>query len=301
MGDSMKGSKNIWNIIKTSISIVIGNLLFAFAVAAFVMPHNILLGGITGIGIFLNSAFGIDTALLILILNVLLLMIGGIILGRKFFLSTVAGSLLYPIFLSFLERVDGIDALTDNSLLAALFAGAVLGIAIGMLMRVGSSSGGTDIINLIINKYTHISIAVLVYASDFIVIGFQVVFTKPEQLLLGIITLVLEALVLDKVMIIGKSQIQVFVVSAKYDEIRKKIIEELNAGVTLSMIETGLFQNKQKGVMCIIHPRKLYDLNELIYQIDPDAFITITKIKEVHGQGFTKERIQESLNNQAES
>ena len=161
-------------------------------------------------------------------------------------------------------------------------------------MRVGSCSGGTDIVNLILHKFTHIPVAILIYTSDFLIIGFQAIFSKPEQLLLGLVTVVLESLVLDHVMVIGKAQLQVYVISDKYEEIRNAVLNDLAVGVTMNVIETGFFGEKQMAVMCVIHPRKLYDLTELIQSIDDNAFITVTKIKEVRGQGFTKERIYKS-------
>lgn len=287
----MKHKKSVLDMVKTTVSVIAGNFLFALAVAAFVMPHNILMGGITGIGIVINKSFGIDTALMVLAVNVVLMIIGRFVLGKKFFVSTIASSLLYPAWLSVLQRIKGIDTMTDNPLLAALFAGLLLGVAIGLLMRVGSSSGGTDIINLMLNKFTHIPVAILVYVSDFVIIGFQAIFARPEQLLLGIVTVVLETLVLDHVMVLGKAQLQVYVISQQYEKIRDAVLNELNIGVTMNMIETGFFGEKQMAVMCIIHPRKLYDLTELIQSVDDSAFITVTKIKEVRGQGFTRERI----------
>lgn len=290
----MKKSKSAVDILKTAAAVLTGNTLFALAVAAFIMPHDILMGGITGIGIMIHKTFGFDTALLILIVNVVLMIAGRFVLGKKFFYSTIASSILYPVILSLLQRIPGIDKLTDNDLLAALFAGSLLGVAIGVLMRVGSSSGGTDITNLMINKFTHIPIAVLVYLSDAVIIGGQALFSKPEQLLLGIVTIVLEGLVLDKVMILGKAQIEVFVISEQYNAIREAVLKELNIGATMSVIETGFTGTRQMAVMCVIHPRKLYDLTELVQSIDANAFMTITKIKEVRGRGFTTERIPQN-------
>lgn len=278
--------RSLW----TCICVLIGNALLAFLVVAFIMPHNILIGGTTGIGIALNQMFHIDTALLILILNFALLIFGGIVLGRKFFISTIAGSLLYPVFIAIIQRIPGITTLTDNSLLAALFAGCLLGISLGLLMRIGSSTGGMDIVNLVLHKWFHIPLSILVYLTDFIIIGGQALFCKPEQTLLGILTLVLETLVLEKVMIVGKSQIQVFVISEKFDELRDVILHEHQAGVTMTLIETGYSGQMQKGVLCVIPPRKLYNVTESIKSIDPNAFITITQIKEVRGRGFTLER-----------
>ncbi|MGM9680311.1 MAG: YitT family protein [Eubacteriales bacterium] len=282
--------KSLFRSLQTCICVLIGNALLAFLVVAFIMPHNILIGGTTGIGIALNQIFHIDTALLILILNSALLIFGGIVLGRKFFISTIAGSLLYPVFIAIIQRIPGITTLTDNSLLAALFAGCLLGISLGLLMRIGSSTGGMDVVNLVLHKWFHIPLSILVYLTDFIIIGGQALFCKPEQTLLGILTLVLETLVLEKVMIAGKSQIQVFAISEKYDELRDVILHELQAGVTMTLIETGYSGQMQKGVLCVIPPRKLYNVTESIKSIDPNAFITITQIKEVRGRGFTLER-----------
>jgi uncharacterized membrane-anchored protein YitT (DUF2179 family) len=100
----------------------------------------------------------------------------------------------------------------------------------------------------------------------------------------------MQSVILDQVMIFGKSQIQLYVISEKYEEIRRAFLEDLEAGVTMNLVETGHMGQKLLGVMCVIPSRKLYTANEMIQKIDPTAFVTITKIKEVHGRGFTLER-----------
>ena len=249
----------------TLLCVLTGNALLAFLVAAFIIPHDIIMGGTTGIGIVLHKAIPqMDVSLFVLILNAILLLIGLIALGKKFALTTVASSLLYPVFLGFFQRIPGIDAMTDNALIAAVFAGTLMGVALGLVMRVGSS-------------------------TDIIVIGGQALFNPAEKTLLGIIVLVLETIVLDKAMILGKSQIQIFVISEAYEEIRHALMEQTEAGVTMTMIETGWLKKQQQGVLCVIPQRKLYAATELIQHIDPQAFITITQIREVRGQGFTIE------------
>lgn len=270
--------------------ILAGNALLAFDVAAFVIPHDIIMGGTTGIGIVLGKATGFETAAFVMVLNVLLLFLGMFILGKQFFVSTAASSLLYPAFLGLMQRIPGIDRLTDDATLSAIFAGVLMGISLGLVMRVGSSTGGTDIICLILAKFFHRPVAVFVYVVDIAVIGGQAIFSKPQNILLGIVLLVLETIMLEKVMILGKSQIQIFAVSEKYEEIRERFLDDLNAGVTLTEIETGMLAKHQKAVMCVIPPRKQYAATELIRAIDPAAFITITQINEVRGRGFTVER-----------
>ncbi len=279
----------------TGISILAGNALLALTVAAFMIPHDILMGGTSGIGIMISRFFPqLDVALMILILNIFLLILGGLILGWKFAATTVASSILYPMFLALFQRIPGITEFTDNSLLAAIFGGVLLGAALGLVMRVGSSTGGTDIVVLILNKWTHISVAVYVWITDFAVIGGQAFFLPVEKLLLGVLVLVLESMVLDQLMVLGKSQIQLFIVSQEYEKIRERLLNELEAGVTMALIETGRLRNRQKGLICVIPKRKLYSATEMIHDTDPLAFITITKVSEVHGRGFTVAR-QEAL------
>ena len=275
----------------TGICIFAGNALLAFLVAAFIIPHEILMGGTTGIGIVLHKLFPIlDTALCVLILNLLLLLLGLFVLGKKFFLTTVASSLLYPSLLAAFQRVPKIGELTDDPTLAAIFAGILMGISLGLVIRVGSSTGGTDIVNLVCYHWFHIPVSVLVYLSDIVILGGQAIFSDPEKILLGILALILETILLEQVMILGKSRVQIYVVSDCYQKIREKLLTDLDAGVTMTAIETGRLKKVQQGVLCVIPPRKLYDATELIRSVDPNAFITITKIKEVRGRGFTQER-----------
>ena len=288
----MKPYDKLWKrATVTFLCVVSGNALLAFLVAAFIIPHDIIMGGTTGIGIVLHKAIPtMDVSLFVLILNVLLLILGLITLGRKFALTTVASSFLYPVMLGLFQRIPGIDSMTDNALMAAIFAGSLMGVALGLVMRVGSSTGGMDIVTLVLNKYTHLPVALYVYITDIIVIGGQALFSPAEKTLLGIIVLVLEAIILDKAMILGKSQIQIFVVSQHYERLRDALLNTLEAGVTMTMIETGRLAEKQMGVLCVIPQRKLYAATELVRSIDPYAFITITQIREVRGQGFTMER-----------
>ena len=157
-------------------------------------------------------------------------------------------------------------------------------------MRVGASTGGTDVWNLVLHKWFHLPVSVFVYLTDFLILGGQAVFSQPVQILYGIVLLVVETFTLNRVMLLGQSQIQIFVISSQFEVIRQKLLVALNAGVTMVVVETGCMQQQQKGVLCVIPPRKLYAAKELIQSVDPDAFITVTQIKEVRGQGFTLER-----------
>ncbi len=277
-------------LLRTCLAVVGGNIFLAFGIAAFVIPQGIIMGGATGIGIVLSRHIPLETATIVLILNLLALVLGGVVLGKQFLLTTVASSMLYPLFLGIVQRIPGIDALTDSMMLSALFGGGIVGISLGLVMRVGASTGGMDVVNLVLHKCLHLPVSVLVYITDIFILGAQALTADPEQILYGIVMLVVETIVLDKVMLLGQSQIQIFAISTEYDAIRKGILKELQAGATMVCIETGLTNRQQRGVLCIIPPRKLYAAQELIHSIDPNAFLTVTQIKEVRGQGFTTDR-----------
>lgn len=283
MGCDRKILKNLldWGMIAA------GNALLAFLVAAFVKPHGIIAAGTTGISLALARFLPVDVALAVLLLNLLMLLLGLIVLGKKFFLTTVASSVLYPVFLAAVQRIPGISGFTTQPLLAAIFAGGLLGLAIGAVMRAGSSTGGTDVVNLIMHKWLHWPVSVCVWITDIVILAVQAAFSDAEQILYGILMLVIETLVLNQVMLLGTAQIQLMVVSSRFDELRGRLLTELEAGVTMLMIETGYARLPQKGVLCVIPPRKLFAAKELIYQIDPNAFLTITQIREVRGQGFS--------------
>ena len=271
-------------------AIVLGNGLLAFTVEAFIIPHGILMGGTTGIAIVLDRVLPLDTAAIVFILNALLLVLGGLVLGKRLVATTLASSLLYPLLLEAVHRIPGVTALTDNALLASLFGGVLMGAALGMVMRVGSSTGGMDIAALVLHRWTHVPVSWCVYALDAVVIGGQALVSPAESVLYGLVVLVLESILLDKVMILGQAQIQIFVISQSYEAIRRALLTALEAGVTMMQVETGHLGQQQMGVLCVIPHRKLYAATELIQTIDPAAFITVTQVKEVRGRGFTLER-----------
>lgn len=272
-------------------AILAGNILLGFAVAAFILPSGVIMGGATGVGIVLARFIPLDTAAIVLCVNLMALALGWAVLGWRFVVATIASSLLYPIFLGAAQRIPGIDHLTADPLLAALLGGGLVGIAVGLVMRVGSSTGGTDVVNLVLHKWTHIPVSAAVYLTDIVIMGAQALFSDPEQILYGVVLLVVETIALDRVMLLGQSQIQLFVVSSQYEKLRQKCLTELQAGTTMVYIETGRTRTLQRGVLCVIPPRKLYAAQALIQSVDPHAFLTITQIKEVRGQGFSSERI----------
>ena len=276
----------------TVIGVVAGNIILAFTVAAFIVPHGIIMGGATGIGLTVSHYVPVNLSAIVFVVNAILFLLGAFTLGKKFIVTTIMSTFLYPAFLSVMQAIPGIEDLTDNIMLATIYAGVLLGLGIGIIVRVGSSTGGTDILALVLNKWFHVSVAVMMYVVDFAVLGFQVLFSDAEQIMYGILALILDTLILNRVMLMGQSQIQLFIISDHYEDIRQRMLCELDAGVTMVHVETGYGKEEQKGVLCVIPKRKLYSVKEMIQEIDEKAFITISQINEVRGRGFTMDRVK---------
>lgn len=285
-------NKNWKKSMETLVCVLLGNAVLAFTVAAFLVPQGIIMGGATGIGLTIGHFIALDLSAIIFLVNIVLFVLGTIVLGKKFALTTLISTFVYPVFLSVMRSIPGITELTDNIMLAALYGGALLGLGIGLVVRVGASTGGTDILALVLHKWFHISLAVFVYVVDFTVLLCQALFSNSEQILYGILVLIVSTMALNRVMLMGQAQIQLFIITEKYEEVKEKVLKEMDAGVTMVHIETGYGAKQQKGVLCVIPNRKLYSINQMVQMIDPQAFITITQINEVRGRGFTIERGQ---------
>lgn len=290
---ALSGKKK--KILDTIFGVVLGNLVLAFTVAAFMVPHGIIMGGSTGVGLIVKHYFGLPLSGVILVSNLLLFFLGTFVLGKKFAINTLLSTFLFPLSLSLVEMIPKVDQITDNMMLATIYGGMLLGLGIGMIVRVGASTGGTDILALVLNKSLHIPVAILLYVVDFILLGFQFFFSTGEQVLYGVLNLFITSLVLNRVMLYGKSQIQIFVITEKSEEVREKILKHMDAGVTMVQLETGFSREKQQGVLCVIPPWKLYTVKEAIQSIDPQAFITISQINEVSGRGFTLEKYDKEI------
>lgn len=275
----------------TVAAVLAGNLILAFTVTAFIVPQGIIMGGATGVGLTIAHYLPLSLSSVVLVVNIALFVLGALALGKKFALTTLVSTFAYPVILSAVQKIPSLGSLTENRMLASVYAGVLLGIGVGIIVRVGASTGGTDILALALHRGLHIPVAVLLYGVDFVVLGCQLPFSDMEQVLYGIFTLMAEMLVLNQVMVMGRSQMQLFVISESYEEIRQKMLQKMDAGVTMVNIETGYEKEKSKGVLCIVPDRKLFSVKEMVHEVDPKAFITISKIHEVRGRGFTMDRL----------
>lgn len=284
------------NTLKTVLGVLLGNTMLAFVVVAFVIPSGLVMGGATGVGLAITYYLPhLELSTVIFVINVMLFALGAAILGKKFALTTILSTVFYPMMLKLLGYVPGIDTITDNVLLSVIYAGLLLGAGIGVIIRVGASTGGSDILALLMQKGLHIPVAICMYIVDFSIIALQVTFSTAEQLLYGVLALIICTVVLGQVTVMGRAQMQLFIISKRYEEIRLALLTEMEVGATLVKIETGLEGKEQNAVLCVLPNRKLYGVKQKIHEIDSKAFVTVTQIHEVRGRGFTLERKEKML------
>ena len=276
--------------IKVIIGILVGNTIYALAVAMFILPNDLITGGTTGIALFLNTTLNIPVTLFVSIFNICMFLLGWKILGKKFALTTLISPFYYPFILGILENIFKNEIMSNDTLLCVIFAGIMIGVAIGLVIRCGASTGGMDIPPLILNKKLGIPISISMYSFDFFILLGQMLIRKREMVFYGILLVLIYTIVLDKVLVIGKSQIQVKIISSKFEQINNMIINKLDRGSTLIHGETGFMHNKYPIVLTVVNNRELTLLNNYVYQIDSDAFMIINKVNEVRGKGFSSEK-----------
>ena len=193
--------------------VVIANMLYALTVKLFVLPSGMMSSGTTGIALVVSHLTGLSVSTFVLLFNIAMLLVGLAFLGRKFAMTTVLSSLLYPLFLKLWDALIGSPLLTQNMLLNVIFAGTLLAVSLGTVMRCGASTGGMDIPPLILNRYFRIPVSVSLYVFDFIIILSQAFYHTPEDVLYGILLLIITSLVLDKMMLVGTTKTEDKIVS----------------------------------------------------------------------------------------
>ncbi|RHM59472.1 YitT family protein [Erysipelatoclostridium sp. AM42-17] len=275
---------------KIMMMILLGNLILAFAVACFTLPLNIVVGGTTGLGLIGKALFNLPISYTVMIVNVTLFVVGYFALGKTFALTTLVSTFVYPVFLEIIQSIPYIQTISNDILLSTIFGGALSGIGIGLVIRAGASTGGMDIPPIILHKKFGFNVSAMVNLCDGLIIVALIVVYPPIQLLYGILSTVIMSYAINKVLILGENNMQLLVISKKYEQIREAFIHELDYGVSLIKMETGFTKEDSKAVLCVIPPRKIASAKETINKIDDHAFVTISPISEVRGKGFTLDR-----------
>lgn len=270
------------------LQIILGNLILSIGIGVFVLPLSILSGGVAGIAVASEPFTHIEPAVMINILTICLFLLGSLFLGKKFALNTILSSILYPTFLTIISNQVDMIYITDNALLASIYAGICIGVGVGLVFRTGASTGGMDIPPLVINKYTGISLPTLVLITDGITVCLGVISYGIEAALIGLVSVYISSGMIKKVLMVGGHEAKnVMIISNKHEEIMSAIYTEINRGATI-LDATGGYSREKKPVIMVVLPYKQFPtLNKLVMHIDPEAFVVVSDTTEVQGLGFT--------------
>ena len=267
--------------------ILAGNTGMALAIVMFILPNGLITGGTTGLSLIAEHFFRIPLSVFVFCFNLVMFVLGAAILGKAFALTSLLSTFYFPLALGFFQKFPALGDFTDDRMLCAVLAGILIGFSIGIVIRAGASTGGMDIPPLILKKTAGLSVSVMLYVFDFLILLGQAVFSDKESILYGILLVITYTYVLDRVLVIGSVQTQVKITSPKYEEINQAIIDKLDRGSTLLQAQTGYLRREQFVVLTVISNRELNRLNQIVMEIDPNAFMIIERVNEVKGKGFS--------------
>lgn len=283
--------------------IVLGSVILAFGTGVLLVPFDIVTGGLSGVAIILDETFGWNVEIVVFILTWGFFFLGLIFLGKKFALKTLCSAIVYPSALSlciymqanirFLQ-LDGTNQV--HLLLAAIFGGACVGAGCAITFTGGGSTGGFDIPAFILQKYLKIKCSVGTFVLDALVIILAlVVFQKLDLALIGILSAFICSLLIDKIFLGNSSNFVAMIVSSKWKEINNFIQTKTERGSTLIMAFGGYTLNEYRMIQITFYRNEYVDLLDKVYQIDPDAFISIMKAHAVNGLGFAKHQQKKTI------
>ncbi|MCK9207555.1 MAG: YitT family protein [Salinivirgaceae bacterium] len=286
----MKTKTNNWGIVKTYSIITFGLFLHALGWTAFLIPGQIVGGGISGLAAALFYATGIPAGYPYLAINAILIIIAIKMLGASFGIKTIYSVVMISIFLTLQQKFITEPIITEGFMTTVL-GGLLGGAGVGIVFSQGGSTGGTDIIAMIVNKYRNISPGKVILYCDIIIIGSSYfLFQSMEKLVYGFVTMGVVSYTIDLIINGSKQSIQIMIFSKHYEQIAEDITVKLNRGVTVLDGQGWYTKTPTKIIMTMVRKHEAPDVHEIVKNIDPDAFISQGVVMGVYGKGFEKIR-----------
>ncbi|AQY49768.1 hypothetical protein PWEIH_02137 [Listeria weihenstephanensis FSL R9-0317] len=277
------------HIIKQFFLVAISIGLIGASINLFLAPHHVAAGGVSGIGILVEQAFGINIAITVLVLNVVMLILAFIFLGRAVFIRSFLGSLLLPLSLAVIPEV----MLAQDRLLSVIFGSMIFAIGVAILYRIEASSGGTTIPPLIFKKYFNLNTSLGLFLVDSIIVIFNIFVFGVEEFLFAILSLILVALIMNFLETGLKKRKAVMIMSEKkMEDIKAGLLEEVGRGVTVFSVSGGYTGSDKTMLMVILESREYPAVLKMINSYDKHSFVIAYTVSEVHGLGFSYHTIE---------
>jgi uncharacterized membrane-anchored protein YitT (DUF2179 family) len=295
MGLSMLISKQVNPMNKAKwreiIEITAGVVLLSAGFYFFLLPINLVIGGVMGISVIIQDI--IPVSLLMYIANTILLMIGWMVLGKIFFMKTALATLLSPTVIWILEKTVPSNFfmrhMTESPLLiGAIFGGLFLGVGLGIVIRNNATTGGMDVVQHIMHKYLNIPFSTAMYITDGIIIGIAMIINFQLGLY-AVGAMIISGILVDRLSIEGKAGYTVFIVTSFTEKIQEQIYEKLERGITRVKVIGGYSKQEKDMIICTVDRAQLYTFKRIIKLTDPKAFTFVTRTKEALGEGFSRE------------
>lgn len=267
--------------------VLLGNFLLALTVKLFILPVDMVTGGVTGIALAIHHGFGVSVSLVVFLLNGVLMLLGWRVLGTAFAVSALLSTFWYPIALGICEWIFKDWVITKDIFLCTLFAGVGFGVSLGIVIRTGASTAGMDIPPLILNKAFHIPVSFSLYVFDFLILMSQLTVHPVEKVLYGVVLILIETQVLDKVLLLGTVKMEIKIISRSSKEIQAAILNTLDRGITLLHGEGGYLHEEIQMILCVVSNREVAKVEKLAHQIDSECFLVVSRATEVRGHGFS--------------
>ena len=280
--------KKVLNRLKPHAIITLGLFITALGWTIFLIPAKITGGGVSGIATLIFYATGIPMGIPYLIINSVLLIIAFRIMGSRFVFRTIYSVLILSLFYSLLQLVFK-HGIVEDTFMASVIGGILGGVGVGIVLSQGGSTGGTDIIALIVNKYRNISPGRMILYLDVLIISSSyLIFHSIEKTVYGYVTMAITAYTIDLVFAGSKQSYQIFIISKKSDEIAERIATDVGRGVTILEGEGWYTREKQKVLLIMVRKTDAGNIFRIIKQVDKEAFFSMAPVMGVYGQGFEK-------------
>lgn len=272
------------NLVKRILEFLLGCFIVAFSYNIFIAPNSLVPGGVGGIAIIVNRLLNIDYAIVILVLNIFLLLMSLILLGKDKTKATILGSILFPIFVRATEYLNvWLQIDTSNLLLSTISGGILFGLGAGLIFRAGFTTGGTDIINQILSKYLKITLGNSMLISDGLIVLASGYFFGIKTMMYSMLLLYIISLISDRI-VLGISDSKMFIiVTDKDEEVKEYILDKLKHGVTIFKGRGGYKTENENVLMAVLPTKDFTLLKSGIKKIDKKAFFIITDTYEVFG------------------
>ena len=254
---------------------VLGNAICAFSVTCFALPYNMVVSGVSGLGRIVNILSGFSVSAAVAVLNTALFIIGAAVLGKRFAATIALGTFAFPFFMSVFEQMTSLHHLVNEPMLAAICAGVLDGVGLGLVMRLGGSTGGIDVPAMILNRKLGWKLATVMSGMDIAIFLLQIPVTATEGIILGILYALVYGVVMDRMIVLEQGGYQIMIWTEEIHEVNEKLLQ-IGFGTSILRGVGGYLREDRDIILCAA-----------VLSIYPEAFMTITSMNEINGNGFT--------------